>query len=170
MVTNETLKDIVIENFKSLMRETMFLLKSIPQDKLEFSPCTQMKHLGQLARHIAIIPFTATLYAEEYFCEVQTPTELNKVSEETFGDDLKYNNYSTVFEKSCDYFLSFYNAKCDDSLINESFINPANNEATPYLKNFLNVTNHLAHHTGNLSAYIRELLVPEAVKQNIEET
>ena len=164
MVTNDSLKDIIIDNFKSLQKETMFLLKAIPQDKLEYSPCKQMKRLDRLAKHIAVIPFTATLYAEEYFCDHPTPAELNKVLDETFGDDLKNHNYAGVFAKSCDYFLSYYNTKCDDSLVNKSFINPSNNQVTPYLKSFLNVQNHLATHTGNLGAYIRELLLPEYVE------
>ena len=168
MVEHETVKDIVIENFINLKKETLFLLKAIPQDKLEYSPCKQMKRLGKLALHIDVIPFTATLNAEEYFCEHPTPTQLNEVLNETFGDDLTKHNYAVVFEKSCDYFLSFYNANSDDSYVNKSFINHANNEATPYLKSFLNVQNHLAQHTGNLSAYIRDLIVPEAVNEYIE--
>lgn len=165
MVTNETLKDIIIENFKNLTKESAFLLKAVPQDKLEYSPNKKMKRLGKLAKHIAVIPFTATLYAEEFFCDHPTPAELNKVLDETFGDDLTNHNYAAVFEKSCDYFLSFYNTKCDESLVNKSFINPSNNQVTPYLKSFLNVQNHLATHTGELSAYIKELLLPDYVEK-----
>ena len=169
MVSNETLKDILIDNFKSLTKEPLFLLKAFPQDKLTYQPCKQMQKLGKLARHIAVIPFTATLYAEEYFCEHPAPIEVNNILTEIFGDDLANHNYAAVFAKSCDYFLSFYNTKCDESLVHKSFINSSNNEPTPYLKAFLNVQNHLAQHTGNLHTYIRELIVPEAVKQYIEE-
>ena len=168
MLTNETLKDIIIGNFKNLAHETKFLLKAIPKDKLEYSPCKQMMKLSKLARHIAVIPYTATLYAEEFFCEHATPAELNKILDENFGEDLANHKYDAVFEKSCEYFLSFYNAKCDESLVNKSFIHPATNEVTPFLKSFLKVQNHLSLHTGTLNAYVRELVVPEAAKEYIE--
>lgn len=164
-----TVKDIIIENFRNLTHETMFLLKALPQDKLGSSD-KQMKKLNKLARHIAVIPFEATLNAEEYFCEHPTPVQLREVLEETFGDDLLNFNYPAVFEKACDYFLSFYNTKCDESLVNRSFINYQTKEATPYLKSFLKVQNHIAQHTGNLSVYIRDSIVPETMNKYIETT
>jgi len=168
MVTNESLKEIIIANFKELQHEAKFLLKAIPKDKLDFSPHKRMKKLGKLARHIAVIPYTATLYAEEFFCEHATPDELNELIQDNFGEDLDNHNYEVVFEKSCEYFLNFYNNQCDDSLVNKTFINPANKEITPYLKNFLNVQNHLSMHVGTLNAYIKEQVLPDAEREYIE--
>ena len=168
MDTNESIKSILIENFTNLQRDTMFLLKAIPQDKLEYSPCKQMKKLGKLARHISLIPFIATLSAEEYFCEHPTSTQINDIIDETFGTELINEDYVTIFERSCEYFLGFYNNKCDEALVHQFFINHSNNEATPFLKSFLNVQSHLAQHTGALNTYIRQLLVPDAVKEYIE--
>ncbi len=161
-----TVKDIVINNFLSVKRGTEFILKAIPMDKLDYAPAEHINQkLGDLARHIAILPFTATYFAEHTLQERPNPEEMKKLLGEQFGQDLAQNNYAGVFSKACEYFLTFYSQKNDDEFLNSTFTNFIYSTPTPFLKGFLSVEDHLIQHRGTLFAYLRALNVPVTMKQ-----
>ena len=158
-------KDIIVSNFKGVQRGTDFVLQAIPKDKLDYSITKDGQKMGDLARHIAILPFTATLFAEEGYKERPNPDEMKKKLVDTFGRDLAQNNYSAMFAKACEYFLNFYGQKSDEDLLNKTFTNFIYTQPTPFLKGFLSVEDHLVQHRGTLFAYLRALNIPVTMKQ-----
>lgn len=161
-----SMKDIVIQNFKGVQRGTDFILKSVPKDKLDYTPNKDVQQkLGDLARHIAILPFTATYFAENGIKERPNPDDMKKVLAEKFGQDFQNNNYTAMFTKACEYYLNFYGKKSDDELVNGTFTNFIYSSPTPFLKGFLSVEDHLVQHRGTLFAYLRALNVPVTMKQ-----
>ena len=159
-------KDIIVANFKGVQRGTEFVLQAVPKDKLDYSPNKDVQQkLGDLARHIAVLPFTSALYAKGGYKERPNPDEMKKVLADKFGSDLANNNYSAVFTKACDFFLDFYGKKSDEELVNGTFTNFLYTSPTPFLKGFLSVEDHLVQHRGTLFAYLRALNVPVTMKQ-----
>ena len=158
-------KDIIVNNFKGVQRGTDFVLQAIPKDKLDYTITKDGQKMGDLARHIAILPFTATIFAEGGYNERPNPDEMKKKLAEKFGNDLEQNNYSAMFAKACEYFLNFYGQKSDEDLLNKTFTNFIYTQPTPFLKGFLSVEDHLVQHRGTLFAYLRALNIPITMKQ-----
>lgn len=160
-----SMKEIFVNNFKSVQRGTDFVLKTVPLDKLDHSFTKDGQKMGDLARHIAILPFTATIFVEGQNKERPNPDQMKKLLGDKFGADLAQNNYSGIFNKACEYFLNFYGNKSDEELINGTFMNFIYTNPTAFLKGFLSVEDHLVQHRGTLFAHLRALNVPVTMKQ-----
>ena len=164
--TMSSMKEIVISNFKGVQRGTDFILKAVPKDKLDYAPTKDVQQkLGDLARHIAVLSYTGTLFVEGGNKERPNPDQMKKILADKFGSDLANNNYSAVFNKACEHFLNFYSKKSDDELVKGTFTNFINTSPTPFLKGFLSIEDHLVQHRGTLFAYLRALNVPVTMKQ-----
>ena len=160
-----TMKDVIINNFKGVQKGTDFVLKAIPKDKLDFSFTKDGQKLGDLARHIALLPYTSTVFVEGQNKERPNPDQMKKIVGDKFGADIAQNNYSAVFSKACEYFINFYSKKSDNDLANSTFTNFLYTTPTPYLKGFLAVEDHLVQHRGTLFGMLRALNVPVTMKQ-----
>lgn len=166
MSSKQSAKDVIIANFKGVQKGTDFILQAIPTDKLDYVPAEHMSQkLSDLARHIAVLPFTATYFAENSSKERPNPDDMKKLIGDKFGPDLAKNDYSAVFAKACDYFLNFYGNKSDSELVTGTFTNFIYTQPTSFLKGFLSVEDHLVQHRGTLFTYLRTLNVPVGMNQ-----
>ena len=132
---------------------------------MEFSLSKDGQKLGDLARHIAILPYTSTIFVEGGNKERPNPDAMKKILTDKFGSDLTQANYSAVFSKACEYFLNFYGKKSDEELTTKTFTNFLYTNPTAFLKGFLSVEDHLVQHRGTLFAMLRALNVPVTMKQ-----
>jgi len=62
-----SVKEIFLENFAGVQRGTDFILKAVPKDKVDFTLVKDGQKMGDLARHISLLPFTSTLFIEKEF-------------------------------------------------------------------------------------------------------
>lgn len=158
-------KDIIFENFVSVRRGTEFILKAIPQDKLDFALPDDGQIMGELARHISILPFTNTYFIENQSKERPPMEEIQKILGEKFGSSIQKNNYVEMFDLASDYFLHYFGNKTDKELVEGTYSNFIRPQPTPYLTGFLFIEDHLVQHRGTLFAYLRALNIPVTMKQ-----
>jgi len=148
-------------NSKNLIAELEFelistkkLLESVPADKLDWQPPHKARSLGELALHVATIPGRYLTFATEGNTTVQVLTE--RVLPKNKADILDGFQRSTEKAKEI---LS----KTIDSLESKSWNLLSNNKViftlpVPMFTRLL-IFNHLVHHRGQLSAYLRQLNV-----------
>ena len=77
-----SVKEIILKNFKNVQQGTNFILKAVPKDKLNYQPTKEMRPMGDLAMHIATIPLTNTQLVQGVFKERPAPAAMQKVLEE----------------------------------------------------------------------------------------
>ena len=134
---------------------TSKLLNLVPSDKLNWQPHPRAMTLGGLALHVAMIPGRYSTFAEEGSTTIETLTDhpLPKTKEEILE----------VFKKSSDKAKDLLN-NIDDNLENRSWNLTKKGSSVfslpiPLFLRLL-VFNHLFHHRGQLSTYLRTLNVP----------
>lgn len=131
------------------------LLKLIPADNLGWKPHEKAMSLGQLANHVAVIPVRYLTFAEEGSTDLNTLTthHVPKSKEEIL------ENYKTGSEKAKTLLKNV-----DDKWLNKTWSltkNGADIFTAPTLLFIrLFVLNHLCHHRGQLSVYLRALNIP----------
>jgi len=118
-----SVKEIFLENFAGVQRGTDFILKAVPKDKVDFTLVKDGQKMGDLARHISLLPFTSTLFIEKEFKERPSPEQMKNSLADHFGPDLYEGNFSTMFRKSCEYFLTFCGKKTDSEIVGSTFTN-----------------------------------------------
>jgi len=146
-------------NSKNLIAElehewisTAKLLNLLPADKLNWQPNAKAMPLGTLANHVAVIPARYLTFATDGNTDVVTLT----LHAQPKNKDEILNN----FNSSCSKAKEILNAT-DASWENKSW-NLTKNDSVVFtlpaaLFIRLLVINHLVHHRGQLSAYLRAL-------------
>lgn len=144
-------KDLIAELEHELV-STEKLLHLVPAGELEWQPHPKAMALGQLANHVACIPGRYLTFAEEGNTSLQTliTHALPKSKDEILDN----------FKESRSRAMTLLN-KSDSSWATKSWTLTKNGEivfALP-LTQFarLLVLNHLVHHRGQLSTYLRTL-------------
>jgi uncharacterized damage-inducible protein DinB len=137
------------------LTSTAKLLDRIPADNLHWKPHARAMTLGQLANHVAVIPARYLVFAEDGFTDVgeltnhHVPKDKNEV----------LNNFRTGSEKA-----KMLLKNIDDKWQDKSWSLTKNGENifTVPISLFIRllVLNHLYHHRGQLSTYLRSLGIP----------
>jgi uncharacterized damage-inducible protein DinB len=135
---------------------TRKLLKRVPMDKLDWRPHEKSMSLGELATHIAEMPewVSKTLdypeldfAAQPYVVRVaKTTEELLKIHDDAVADALK-----SISNADNDKFMEDWTMRNGDQI----FFTMAK---VGVVRGFC--TNHLYHHRGQLTVYLRLLNVP----------
>ena len=160
-----SVKEIILKNFKNVQQGTNFILKAVPKDKLNYQPTKEMRPMGDLVMHIATLPLTNTLFVQGVFKERPDPAAMQKVLEEKLGNVYKEKNYSAIFTKACEYMNDFYTKKTDTEWLNTTFTTFINPNPAPLLQGIIGVEDHIIQHRGTLFAYLRTLNVLVTMKQ-----
>ena len=131
------------------------LLNLVPADNLGWKPHAKAMSLGQLANHVAVIPVRYLTFAEEGLTDINTLiTHHLPKSKEEFLESFK-----TGSEKA-----KVLLKNVDDKWLNKTWSLTQNgfNVFTIPTSLFVRllVLNHLYHHRGQLSAYLRTLNIP----------
>jgi uncharacterized damage-inducible protein DinB len=131
------------------------LLNLVPADNLGWKSHAKAMSLGQLANHVAVIPVRYLTFAEEGLTDINTLTthHVPQSKEEIL------ENFKTGSEKA-----KVLLKNVDDKWLNKTWSLTKNGTKiftvpTPLFIRLL-VLNHLYHHRGQLSAYLRTLDVP----------
>jgi uncharacterized damage-inducible protein DinB len=147
--------ETLIAELEHELVSTAKLLDLVPADKLTWRPHLNAMTLGELALHVAVIPVRYLTFAEEGSTTLETlvthaqPKDRNQVLN-SFKDG---STKAKVMLK-----------KLDGEWINKSWSLTKNGAAvfTIPISLFtrLLVFNHLIHHRGQLSTYLRTLNIP----------
>ncbi|HEV8512781.1 MAG TPA: DinB family protein [Cyclobacteriaceae bacterium] len=160
-------------NSKNLIAELEFelistkkLLELVPADKLDWQPHHKARSLGELALHVAIVPGRFLTFATEGNTTVQALTErVIPKSKTEILDGFKQGT------ETANEILT----KTIDSLESKSWNLLSNNKViftlpVPMFVRLL-IFNHLIHHRGQLSAYLRQMdiLIPSIYGPSADE-
>jgi uncharacterized damage-inducible protein DinB len=160
-------------NSKNLIAELEFelistkkLLESVPADKLDWQPHAKARSLGELALHVATVPGRYLTFATEGNTTVQALTERThpknkaEILESFERSVLKANEILSKTIDSLD--TKSWNLLTDNKVI---FTLPV-----PMFTRLL-IFNHLVHHRGQLSSYLRQLgvLIPSIYGPSADE-
>ncbi len=147
------LNESLIAEFRHEAATTLRMLERIPADALEFRPHEKSRTLGEIALHIANLPglFIAPLDREEfdrddYRVSVTPNSDLIERFSRNSVDALR-----TLKSLTNDALFSSWKYKSGDTVIFEM----------PRLAAIRAMAlNHLIHHRGQLSVYLRMLGIP----------
>lgn len=147
-------KDLIAELEFELI-STQKLLQSVPVDKLDWQPHPKARTLGELALHVATIPGRYLTFAIEGNTTVQILIE--RIPAKSKAAILEGFEQST--EKAREIL-----SKTIDSLESKSWNLLNGNKViftlpVPTFTRLL-IFNHMIHHRGQLSAYLRKLDIP----------
>ncbi|MEP6746547.1 MAG: DinB family protein [Bacteroidota bacterium] len=149
-------KDALIAELKTEAVNTRKMLEKIPEDKFAWKPHEKSMTIGRLAAHVAEIPiWVDRTVSADYFDFATAPMLRNT-----------YENTAVLLkifeEKQARAIVALQHAS--DEMLNERFEVRRGEEvvfAMPrkvLIRNF--AFNHLIHHRGQLSVYLRLLDVP----------
>jgi uncharacterized damage-inducible protein DinB len=148
------LADSILMEFDQEAQTTRRVLERVPEDKLSWKPHTKSYSLGQLALHIAAVPGS-----------VATLAAMDTVEAPTFFQAEAKNRHELLdtFSKSIESARDTV-GKMDDGRLTSIWTLTKNGEtlmAIPRI-GFLRTVllNHVYHHRGQLSVYLRMLDVP----------
>lgn len=144
----------IATEFRDEMPSTRRVLERIPQDKLGWKPHGKSRSLGELAMHVANIPGMAEriLSSEEFAvgsAPVTTPTRTEDIL--------------SAFDKNALTGQSVLSAMTEETAMGEWRLVFKGKEIMRKRRIAAlrtNVLNHLYHHRGQLSVYLRLLEVP----------
>ena len=132
---------------------TRKLLERVPQDSLAWKPHEKSRTIGEIAAHIANLPglFIATLDRNEFDrYAYQAATDTTQDILQTFDRNIS-DSLETLKTLSNDQFLTPWRYKYGEQVIFE----------WPKLVVIRTTAlNHLIHHRGQLSVYLRLLNIP----------
>ncbi len=151
-----TMVEPILSEFKAETPAIRRILERVPTDKLTWKPHEKSRTLGQLAIHVANLPGMAAKItdADEFSPNISggPPTQINS------ADDIRaaFEKNATIFEESV--------SKLTDETAQGSWRLVAGGKelfrTTKLGALRTNVLNHLYHHRGQLSVYLRLLDVP----------
>ncbi|MBV9073069.1 MAG: DinB family protein [Acidobacteria bacterium] len=144
----------IIEEFRAQADPTRRMLERVPGDKLSWKPHTKSRTLGELAAHIAGIAGMAERIAttDEFSPGGPSPLKLNTVEEIRERFDQNMRSADDAMGKMSDQAA---NAHWRLVFQGKEIFSKPRVEALR-----TNVLNHLYHHRGQLSVYLRLLDVP----------
>ena len=151
-----TLKEPFIAELKQESASTRKMLERIPLDKNDWKPHEKSMTLGSLTFHVADIPswITETMTTDELdFAGIEYKTKDFETTEELlkFFDDKLSDAIKSLEEAPDEKFLSNWKLRNGETIF---FDMPR----TQVLRGFC--FNHMYHHRGQLSVYLRLLDVP----------
>lgn len=146
--------EIILNEFRAEMSATRRVLERVPGDKLTWKPHAKSRSLGELASHIAGIAGMAKTIAttDEFIPGSASPLQLKTVEEirERFEQNVRASEEALsrlTDEAAMGKWRLVFQGK-------EIFSKPR----VDALRS--NVLNHLYHHRGQMSVYLRLLDVP----------
>jgi len=150
------LRDALIGELKHESNNTRKILEKVPADKSDWKPHEKSMKLGRLSMHIAETPYwiTQILSSDEFNFATQKFTPLAAEGGE---------QCASVFQKNLDKALADLQNASDEEL-NKKWTVKAGDKImyeTPKkvaIRGF--AFNHLVHHRGQLSVYLRLLDIP----------
>ena len=151
-----SISDAMVEEFLQESATTRKLLERVPEDKLEWKPHEKSMSLARLASHVSEIPQWGDII----------------VNQEAF--DMAASNYTPEscsnraellgsFEKNANHFVEILKGKSDEHLfapwrLKEGEKVLVDLPRVAALRGF--ILNHIVHHRGQLSVYLRFNNVP----------
>lgn len=149
------LVDHLLPEFDHEMATTRKLLERVPEDRLSWKPHAKSFSLGQLAQHVANLPFWGQVTLEQAELDLMAyppPAELGSRAAilELFEDKVAGARKALVGRTDAELMAPWSLKRGADTM----FTMP---KATVW-RSF--VMNHLVHHRGQLSVYLRQQDVP----------
>jgi uncharacterized damage-inducible protein DinB len=149
------LVDHLLPEFDHEMATTRKLLERVPEDRLSWKPHAKSFSLGQLAQHVANIPYWGQMTLEQpEFDLAANPAQAELGSRAAIVqlfEDKSRATRKALLGKTDGELLAPWSLKQGDHVV---FTMP---KATVW-RTF--VMNHLVHHRGQLSVYLRQQDVP----------
>jgi uncharacterized damage-inducible protein DinB len=144
----------MIAELRQEAKTTKRMLERVPEEKLDWQPHEKSMTLGRLAIHIAVLPglFIANLDGDELDRSGWNPPAADSVS-----------NIVATFDKNISSAIEFLKTQSEEKLLGSWRYR--NGEQVIFEMPRLAVIrfvclNHLIHHRGQLSVYLRLLNVP----------
>ena len=149
------LVDHLLPEFDREMATTRKLLERVPEDRLSWKPHAKSYSLGQLAQHVANIPFWGQMTLEQSELDLMAyppPAELGSRAAilQLFEDKASAARKALLGKTDAELLAPWSLKRGDEKM----FTMP---KATVW-RTF--VMNHLVHHRGQLSVYLRQQDVP----------
>jgi len=149
------IKNALIPEWENEMKSTRKMLERVPFEKADWKPHAKSMSLGRLAIHVAEIPnwLTVTLETNELdFAKGYTQNKpANKEELLKLFDECAAKSTEVLKNATDENFISNWTMRNGDKIY---FTMPK----TAVARNF--AFNHLYHHRGQLSVYLRLLEVP----------
>lgn len=149
------LVDHLLPEFDHEMATTRKLLERVPDDRLSWKPHAKSYSLGQLAQHVANIPFWGQMTLEQSELDLMAyppPAPLgSRAAILQLFEDKVAGTRKALIGKSDPELMAPWSLKRGDQTM---FTMP---KATVW-RTFM--MNHLVHHRGQLSVYLRQQDVP----------
>lgn len=158
-------KSSVLKQFEHIQKGTEYILQAVPLDKLDHSVEKSSATIGGLAFHVATLPLGATLFAQGKFEKFPSTDVLMETLEGYLGDSMRNKDYKSMFTKSCNIFLEYFENKTEDEWINSTYVTPVARGPRTYLEGFLSMQNHLIQHRGSLTSTLRSIGVLVSLRQ-----
>jgi uncharacterized damage-inducible protein DinB len=151
MSIQKSLSNEVIHETENTLR----ILKALPEDKFDYKPHPKSMSLGELANHVlelhGWVSFVFTKDSFDFHSDY-IPTKLSRIEDMVAKlEEMKKENLSVLENLPDENYLTNWTLKAGDHVIAEL------PKAAAY--RFI-VTNHLVHHRGQLTVYMRMLDVP----------
>ena len=144
-MTKTTWKSALLEEFDEEMAATRKILERVPEDRFAWKPAERSMTLGRLANHVAAIPVGASVAITKQGlrpAEAATTTQLLEFFDE------RTQTSRRAFESLTDEHLS-----------GEILVAPGAQKPLWAALRGRGFMNHLIHHRGQLSVYLRLLNV-----------
>ena len=151
MSIQKSLSNEVIHETENTLR----ILRALPEDKWDYKPHPKSMSLGELANHVLELHgWVSSVFTKDTFDfhSDYIPSKFTKVDEMISKlEEMKKDNLTVLSELTDENYLRNRSLKAGDHVIMEA------PKAAAY--RFV-VTNHLVHHRGQLTVYLRLLDVP----------
>ena len=153
------IKDSILPEFDHEMATTRKLLERVPEDRKDWQPHPKSMTLGRLSQHLATLPnwVGATMNQTELHMNppggpAYTPPEFSSTASAlaTFDENVKAGREAIAAAEDKDFMVPWTFKNADHTI----FTMPR----VAVLRSF--VTNHIIHHRGQLSVYLRLNDVP----------
>lgn len=152
---NYKIADAVVVEMRQEAETTKRLFDVIPDDKLDWRPHPKSRTLGELAFHIATVPFGVAQLGDG---EVMERPDMNETPTVRSREELL-----ALFEDCLEKGIAIVNAT-DDDKARANWTGKVNGVPVMTLPRMAFwraiLLNHLYHHRGQLSVYLRELDIP----------
>ena len=145
-MSQTTWKTALLEEFEEEMAATRKILERVPDDQFAWKPTEKSMTLGRLANHVAAIPVAAAVAITK---QGSRPAEAA-----TKGELLEF------FDQRIEAARQAFASLPDEQLASEILVAPTIKKPLWAALRGRGFMNHLIHHRGQLSVYLRLLNVP----------
>jgi len=148
----ETLRELLLEELGAGVRTTKKLLARVRPGEWDFRPADNMRSLGELANHLAQIPFVDLAILQE-----KSEEEVRRLESEHASSDP---------EKLCEWMEEGFQSLCDymRGLDEESFLTRRTkpfyaDHGSTQAKWLVEIVTHVYHHRAQLFQYLKQLAI-----------